>query len=162
MKCRISRSLLARIASETRAFPGIESCGLLLGTAGWIGDAAAVPNVAPDPSGSFAMDPEACLHASRPARAAGLRVVGHYHYHPSGSTAPSAADAAGAAQLGVYWLILTSRGHGLWISSPGGAIAGAFDAAALAIVDAPPCKVPVRRPIGRPNGTAAPQGRSGA
>ena len=139
MKCRISRLLLDRFAAEAAADPR-EICGLLLGSGfavgGAIGDALALPNVAPEPARGFAIAPPDQFAAARYARAAGLAVIGCYHSHPSGSLAPSAADAAQAAQDGFYWLIVHGARRRLWISRAGGKYAGRFDPVGLQIIEA--------------------------
>ena len=136
MKCRISRLLLDRFAAEAAADPR-EICGLLLGSGDAIGDALALPNVAPQPARGFAIAPSDQFAAARYARAAGLAVVGCYHSHPSGNIAPSAADAAQAAEDGFYWLIVHGARRRLWISRAGGKHAGRFDPVALQIIEAP-------------------------
>jgi proteasome lid subunit RPN8/RPN11 len=133
MKCAISRPLIERLRSEAEAAGNREICGLLLGAEGRIQAAVAIPNIAADPERRFALEPAAHLRASREARAAGLRVVGHYHSHPGGDAAPSPADAAQAGEQGLHWLILAAGRQSLWRSRAGGALLSAFDAVELEI-----------------------------
>jgi proteasome lid subunit RPN8/RPN11 len=133
MKCRISRQVLHRCASEASRSPGLESCGLLLGQKGWVREAVALPNRSPDPARAFGLDPEEQLHASRELRQQGHHIVGHYHSHPGGSAVPSRTDADHAERQGVYWLIVTSEEQRLWISRPGGRVEGAFEPVVLEV-----------------------------
>jgi proteasome lid subunit RPN8/RPN11 len=127
MKCGISRALLERLRTEAEAAGAAEICGLLLGDGGSVTEAVPLRNVHPAPTSGFLFDPEAQLAASRAARGAGKSIVGHYHSHPSGDAAPSAADAALAEEEGVLWLILTTTEARLWISTCNGSVAGAFE-----------------------------------
>jgi proteasome lid subunit RPN8/RPN11 len=127
MKCRISRFLLNRFADEARAAGGREVCGLLLGEQGHITHAVAVANVASDPASGFSLESRAHLRSSRFARERGLRIVGHYHSHPSGDPRPSADDARNAGDPDVLWLIVTATEQVMWISRAGGVVEDAFD-----------------------------------
>jgi proteasome lid subunit RPN8/RPN11 len=150
MKWRISRSLIERIRAHAVASPDAEVCGLLAARQQEISIWIPVPNVAWDPSRSFALDPAVHVAASRAARCHGLSIVGHYHSHPSGDPLPSAADAAEAGEQGKVWLIVASRGWRLWISHRGGCVQSAFEPATFALTDAAPCKVEAQGPIGEP------------
>jgi desampylase len=115
----ISRALLDRLMAEAEGSPDREVCGLLLGSAGRIDEVWPVPNAAPDPSSAFLLDPAVHLAASRHAREAGKRIVGHYHSHPSGRAEPSSVDQARAWEEGALWLILGSGDARLWVSRGG-------------------------------------------
>ncbi len=56
-----------------------------------------------------------------------MAVIGYYHSHPSGNSAPSPADAARADAQGRCWLILTPAAAAIWVSRRGGAVLGAFE-----------------------------------
>jgi proteasome lid subunit RPN8/RPN11 len=159
MKCRISRFLLDSIADRCAARPTLESCGLLLGEEGEILAAVDVPNRAADPARRFELDSAAHLATSRAARGAGMRIIGHYHWHPSGSAMPSTDDRLAADRDGVYWLILAATDRRLWISRRGGSLEGAFDPVALSLCKALPCQQEGLGPIG---GTGNIDGSAGA
>ncbi|MDB5697485.1 MAG: hypothetical protein JWN69_289 [Alphaproteobacteria bacterium] len=137
MKCRISRDLLDRFAAEAEAAAPREVCGLLLGNRGMISASVALPNSADDPFRGFAIAPADQFAAARAARAAGLRILGCYHSHPSGVTTPSLADAAQAGEAGFYWMIVHGARRRLWISRTQGKVAGRFDPVELEIVETP-------------------------
>jgi proteasome lid subunit RPN8/RPN11 len=158
MKCRISRFLLNRFAAEAGASRGREICGLLLGEANRITDAVAVPNVANDQALGFVLDSHAHLRIGREARERGLRILGHYHSHPSGNPRPSANDARNAEEPGVLWLIVVGGEQSLWISRAGGTVEGAFDPVVMEVETT--ALQPRRADANRGRGTTmAPQGR---
>lgn len=104
-----------------------EVCGLLLGRSDRVTRARPCRNVAADPGRSFEIDPAQLIAALRAERDGGPRVVGCYHSHPSGSSAPSFRDAAGAAPNGWLWLIVARDRIGLWRAVPAGERHGRFD-----------------------------------
>lgn len=114
MAVELSRSLYDRIICLARADPEHEVCGLLLGNLTHIADIRPAANVAADTSTRFEIDPAILLPAHREARTNGVPVVGHYHSHPNGSSAPSAADAADAGENGLLWLIVGHDDARLW------------------------------------------------
>lgn len=128
----ISRSLVARITSETMRFPD-EICGLLLGADNVVEANEPCANVHPTPATHFELDPAALFRALRAARAGGPQVIGHYHSHPSGVAAPSPTDAAQAAPDGAYWLIAAGSDLTAWRAVRDGAVHGRFDPVSLAI-----------------------------
>jgi proteasome lid subunit RPN8/RPN11 len=131
MKC--GRDLIERLHREAKAAGDREICGLLLGMDGRIEAALPLANAAEDPRRHFLLDPSGHLRASREARQVGLRILGCYHSHPSGDPSPSPADAAGAGEQGVHWLILAGGGERLWRSRAGGAVHRGFDPVELRI-----------------------------
>ena len=136
MIARISRPLLAEILAHAAAAPEREVCGLLFGGDGYIAAAVSARNVHPDPACFFELDPAALLAAHKVERAGGLRIVGHYHSHPTGAAEPSPADAAAAAGEGEYWLVVSPAGAAtLWRAVPGGALHGMFDSVDLVAGD---------------------------
>lgn len=80
------------------------------------------------------LDPASHLRVSRSLRGAGVKLVGHYHSHPSGCALPSAVDAAQADEQGRYWLILAGHKQQMWISRRHGSVGGAFEAVELQMV----------------------------
>ncbi len=107
------------LAEAVKAYPR-EACGLLLGQAGVINAAIPVCNVHPYPQRHFELDPAALIAAHRTARAGGPQVLGYYHSHPTGSTAPSATDQASASGDGRVWAIVAGGAIGWWRDTPGG------------------------------------------
>ncbi|HEX8384275.1 MAG TPA: M67 family metallopeptidase [Sphingomonas sp.] len=135
---RISTALLAAIEAEAHASPGLEICGLLLGTSDRITGREPGRNVAADPRSTFEVDPATLLATHRRARAGGPGIVGCYHSHPSGGTDPSARDATDAAPNGWLWLIVGAAEARLWRAVADGVRHGRFDPVTLTCVDAPP------------------------
>lgn len=109
-------------------YPPRERCGLLFGRGEKVTRADETRNVAPTPETHFEIDPAALLaahrHARQPRR---LEVLGYFHTHLSGNSAPSATDAAMAAPDGKLWLIATSLSAALWRAVPDGRYHGRFD-----------------------------------
>lgn len=93
-------------ATAQAAHP-LECCGLVTGRPGLIEAVVPAMNVSPHPESSFEIDPAMLLRTHREARAAGQRVIGHYHSHPNGEPTPSRRDAARAVEDGQLWLIIT-------------------------------------------------------
>ena len=86
----------AAIVAHARATAPEECCGLLLGDAGGIRDAAPARNIADDPVRRYLIDPVDHLAAIRAGRSRALEVIGAYHSHPRSAALPSATDAAEA------------------------------------------------------------------
>lgn len=143
MSCWISRSLLDALMDAAEAAGEAEICGLLVGGDGRIEAAFPAPNRAADPRRGFEIDPAAHIAVQRKARAAGRKVIGHYHSHPSGSPRPSAADEALTGVEGRLWLILAGREAGLHVERQ-----GRLAPVPLEISEAPPCNADGERPIG--------------
>ena len=122
---RIDAALLAEIEGRAAASPDSEVCGLLLGSVDRISAAPATANVAMHPEDSFEIDPSALFAALRAERAGGLRLIGHYHSHPRGSSEPSPRDFA-ASEPGKLWLIVGQEAPRLWLATATGFIEQAF------------------------------------
>jgi proteasome lid subunit RPN8/RPN11 len=116
---KIDAALLAEIEARAAARPDHEVCGLLLGSDDRITAAPAAANVSASPEDSFEVDPAALFVALRAERTGGLRLVGHYHSHPGGSTQPSVRDRE-AAEPGRLWLILGQERPRLWLATATG------------------------------------------
>ena len=156
MWVRISRETLVTILAEAGAAADREVCGLLFGDTDRIDEARAAGNVAVDPLHHFEIDPAALFAAMRAERSGGPRFVGHYHSHPSGSTEPSARDAAATCQPGRLWLIVADGEAALWRERPGGAVQGAFEAMRLIVIDRDGgCAYGIQSPQGPPSSTGA-------
>lgn len=103
MNCEVVREIV-RHARE--AAPD-ECCGLLLGHAGAIVEAARARNIADDPATRFLVDPKDHLDGRRAARERGLEVVGFYHSHPRSAADPSARDVAEFGYPGYVYAIVS-------------------------------------------------------
>jgi proteasome lid subunit RPN8/RPN11 len=104
----VARDAIARAAEA--AHPR-EACGLLVGRADGRGGARVLAVhpadnlLAGESPDRFELDPAVRLRLQREIRGTELSVLGHWHSHPSGSSAPSATDAAQAFEAGLVWLI---------------------------------------------------------
>ncbi|WP_375382151.1 Mov34/MPN/PAD-1 family protein [uncultured Sphingomonas sp.] len=126
----IASAVLDAIVAEAAGSP-VEICGLLFGDDARIVERRRCRNVAAEPAVAFEIDPAALLAAHRAMRRGGLRLVGCYHSHPSGTPEPSARDAAAAAPDGWFWLIATTRAVGAWRAVERGQQHGRFDPVAI-------------------------------
>lgn len=151
MKARISSAALQQIASDAAASRHAEICGLLFGDGDLIVSAQACANVAPDPSRSFEVDPGRLIAAHKAMRNGGPRVIGCYHSHPFGPSAPSARDAAAAGPDGWFWAIAAGHEIGLYRAVAGGPLHGRFEPVAFEIVP-PGCARDPASPEGMPIG----------
>jgi proteasome lid subunit RPN8/RPN11 len=96
------------IVEHARETAPAECCGLLIGTAESIIEAARTTNLASD-ANRFEMDPGDHIRARREARTRGLDVLGFYHSHPRSPAIPSARDRAEAWYPGYLYLIVSVR-----------------------------------------------------
>ncbi|WP_033925937.1 M67 family metallopeptidase [Sphingomonas sp. 35-24ZXX] len=135
MPVLLSSALHAQLLAHAAATHPVECCGLLLGSDGAIETVQACPNVADDPATGFEIDPATLIAAERAMRQGGKRLIGHYHSHPNGRSAPSPRDAASAAADGRLWLIIAGGEITAWRAVSGGALHGAFDPVALRLSD---------------------------
>ena len=83
-----------------------ECCGVLLGTASSIAEAARTRNISDRPRSRFLVDPKDHIDLLRSARARGLEVLGFYHSHPASPAVPSPTDLAEATYPGHLYLIV--------------------------------------------------------
>jgi desampylase len=114
MFVRISSESIAAIRAHAAETPDLEVCGLLFGTVEVVKTVQRCANVSDTPATRFEIDPAALIAAHKAQRAGGARVIGHYHSHPNGACAPSAADANSADAVGRLWLIIAGDEIGLW------------------------------------------------
>jgi len=128
MKVEISSAARDRIVAAAAASPEAEICGLLFGEPTRIVAVEGCRNVAADPARRFEIDPAALLAAHRRARAGGMRLIGCYHSHPTGTAAPSPRDAADAAPDGGIWLIAAGGRVTAWRAVVDGPVHGRFAA----------------------------------
>lgn len=120
MPVAISRALADRLRALAAAEPGQEVCGLLLGENGRIRDIAPSANLADDVARAFQIDPAELFGALRAERAGGATLVGYYHSHPSGDSAPSATDLAQSDPDERLWLIIAGDELAAWRRSAAG------------------------------------------
>jgi desampylase len=106
MAIEVTSGARATLLEEAALAHPLECCGLLLGQGHRIESAQPCANIHPQPERHFEIDPAALIAAHRAARSGGLQVLGYYHSHPSGRTAPSATDRAMASGDGRVWAII--------------------------------------------------------
>jgi proteasome lid subunit RPN8/RPN11 len=111
MRVRISRVALDAIVMHARDLAPAECCGLLLGMAGSVTEAAPTANIADDRRSRFVIDPKDHIDARRTARARGLEVVGFYHSHPRSPAVPSETDRDEATYPDHLYLIVSLAGE---------------------------------------------------
>ncbi len=88
-----------------------EACGLLGGGSGRATVVLPVENMSHSPV-RFRMKPEAQIRAMMELEVSGQELVGIFHSHPSGPSAPSVTDAAEAAYPEVAYLVWSPSGQG--------------------------------------------------
>lgn len=90
------------------AFPH-ECCGMIEGASAdltWRAHAIhRARNVAEDAANHFLIDPQLQFDLLRKLRGSERRIIGCFHSHPNGLTAPSADDRAKAIEPNFLWLI---------------------------------------------------------
>jgi proteasome lid subunit RPN8/RPN11 len=104
---RVARVALDTIVAHARDEAPAECCGLLLGTASSIEDAARTKNIASNRHSRFLIDPKNHIDLRRAARARALEVIGFYHSHPRSAAVPSPTDLAEATYPGYLYLIVS-------------------------------------------------------
>lgn len=119
MNVKISTKARETMLELAAKHPLSEVCGLLFGLNDHIEAVLPVSNVAADPQTSFEIDPAAHLSALRAVRAGGPSVVGYFHSHPNGLSAPSVTDIAMAQPDNMIWIILGTD-LTAWRSTPVG------------------------------------------
>jgi proteasome lid subunit RPN8/RPN11 len=107
---KIRQEVLARIVAHAVADLPNECCGLLIGSAEIVEDAARARNVKRSRT-KFQVEPADHFAAIRKARSAGLEIVGAYHSHPSGPSGPSDTDRARLTDPAMFHVIV-SLAHG--------------------------------------------------
>ena len=107
----ISPDDVERIAQHAARVHPEEGCGILIGTV--VEDVITVDRIVEaaniasgDRTRSYQVDWQALLRTTKTARADENDVVGFYHSHPTGQTAPSASDRQDA-WVGRAYLIVT-------------------------------------------------------
>ena len=109
---RVDRRASDAIVAHARAEAPRECCGVLIGSAATVMEAAPAKNIADAPT-RFLIDPQDHIDVIRRARLRGLQVVGFYHSHPHSSAVPSETDRAEANYPDHLYLIV-----GLAAASP--------------------------------------------
>jgi proteasome lid subunit RPN8/RPN11 len=106
------------MVEEAARFPEREVCGLLLGEPGHVRSILPCSNVAADPKRAFEIDPAALIAAHKVSRRGGPAIIGCYHSHPHGISAPSRHDAeSGFAGL---WIIVAGNACHAWSADQDG------------------------------------------
>lgn len=95
----------ALIAHAVADLPN-ECCGLLIGTADMVEEAMRARNALGSRT-TFKVHPADHFAAIRRARAAGLTIVGAYHSHPNGPSAPSETDRARLTDPSMFHVIVS-------------------------------------------------------
>lgn len=94
---RLSAEHLDLLSEHVRSAILNEVCGFLAGVGGEVRGVFPVPNIAPDPTRQFVMDPQAQWNAMRALSERGWQILAIYHSHPPGGPAePSQSDVAAA------------------------------------------------------------------
>jgi proteasome lid subunit RPN8/RPN11 len=104
MKC--STEVIDAIVAHARRQAPAECCGVLIGDAAVIAEAAPTRNLS-DNANRFLIDPRGHMDAVRRARALDLDVIGFYHSHPHSPAHPSERDLAEAAYPGLLMMIVS-------------------------------------------------------
>ncbi len=126
MTIEVTSGAIATLRAEAARAGNEECCGLLLGSTAsrdrieFVRPAA---NVATDRLRHFEIDPAALFFAHRAERAGELKLLGYYHSHPNGSTAPSATDRAATSGDGRIWAIVADGTVGWWRDGADGFVA---------------------------------------
>jgi desampylase len=107
---RLSANAFEAIRRAAAATPDLEICGLLVEEYG-LAEAFLTPNRHPEPAHGFAICDRFHARIQRSARGRGARVIGCFHSHPSGETAPSQMDLLAASEDGFIWLICAPDGR---------------------------------------------------
>ncbi len=106
---RIRRAALVSIQEHAVREPQRECCGLLAGRDGVIVRAFAAANAAANPARNYEVAPEELFRLMREIRAARLVLMGIYHSHPNGDSAPSPHDIERAYYPDASYFILSPR-----------------------------------------------------
>lgn len=107
---KIRKEVLAQIVAHAVEDIPNECCGLLIGTADIVEDAARARNTRRSRT-KFQVEPADHFTAIRKARAAGFEIIGAYHSHPSGPSGPSDTDRARLTDPSMFHVIV-SLAHG--------------------------------------------------
>ncbi len=111
-----TRATYDAVVAHAREGDPDEVCGVLAGHHGTDGERSVVTrtheteNVAEHPRTRYRIDPESQLEAIEAAESDGLDVVGFYHSHPAGPSAPSDTDVERATWPGYSYVICALDG----------------------------------------------------
>ncbi|RKP54310.1 M67 family peptidase [Cohnella endophytica] len=105
-----------RLIDAARQRYPYEACGLIYGT---LTDSAIradnfdlVRNVAVYPERAFVFDPEQWIRLYFEAQKNQRAIVGFFHSHPQGSSAPSLQDILQSFPWGTYWIVGSASAQG--------------------------------------------------
>ncbi len=91
-----------------------EACGVLAGRGSDVKRIYRCRNVSENPSSRYTIAPERLLEVFNDVEERGLEILGFYHSHPSGPSAPSNVDHATATWHGHSYVILHPHGINSW------------------------------------------------
>lgn len=114
MDVTVTRAVVANLLMEADRHAPQECCGILLGGLNHINLLLPAPNVADRPDVHFEIDPAILLHAHRRERQGGAKVIGYYHSHPTGSSAPSDTDCEHSTGDLRVWAIIAAGQVAFW------------------------------------------------
>ncbi len=114
MTIKVTSEVLAAIKAAADAAHPNEACGILFGENTRITEFTETRNVHPTPRTHFEIDPQALIDAYRAERAGGESIIGYFHSHPLGPSAPSDTDRRNSARDGKVWAIIGYDGLRLW------------------------------------------------
>ncbi len=111
----LERSIYDGMIDHARAVAPKEACGILAGHVeedrARVTSRHPTENVAEQPRAEYLIDPEQQLALFERIEAAGKSIVGFYHSHPRGPTAPSETDREHAAWPGKSYVIVAMDGE---------------------------------------------------
>jgi proteasome lid subunit RPN8/RPN11 len=107
---RIRAHVIDGMIGHARADAPRECCGLLIGCDGLIDEYIPVPNIDPDPTRRYLLDPAGHVAILRQLRGSAREIVGCYHSHPHSPAAPSESDRAEAYYPDFTWIIVSLEG----------------------------------------------------
>jgi proteasome lid subunit RPN8/RPN11 len=111
VKVRVPAEVIAEMLAHARDESPNECCGLLVGRRGAVERSVRARNLELGPT-RYLIDPQDHFTAMKDARGEGRQVVGAYHSHPSGGTAPSPSDIAEASGGPDFLYVIVSPASG--------------------------------------------------
>src|SRR5260221_8074958 len=106
LKLMMNRPIFDQMLAHAREGYPEEVCGMIGGREDRANRVARIPNVSPTPRVRFEMDRPIMVKTIMDFQRAGLDVVGIYHSHPEGGSAPSQTDIAEAMWPDAVYLIV--------------------------------------------------------
>lgn len=103
---KVRGPVIAAVVAHARDERPNECCGLLLGSSGLVDESVPARNERLSPT-RFLVHAQDHLRALRLARSTGRQVVGAYHSHPRGPSAPSETDGAELNDPSLLYVIVS-------------------------------------------------------